>query len=94
MKVNVARTMTAIRVRVLKRRREDIIVRGPRRPCGWWWWYCGGEGEGEDSRSVKNGDSEDSERGVFGGELELLPLMLLLLKLYGGSSIDNPILAK
>jgi hypothetical protein len=47
---------------------------------------------------VKKGDSEDSERGVLRGELELLPLLLLLmlplLKLYGGSSIDNPILAK
>jgi hypothetical protein len=36
-------------------------------------------------------DSADSERGVLGGEPELL---WLLLRLYGGSSIDNPILAK
>ena len=43
---------------------------------------------------MKKGDSEDSERGVLGGELKLLPLLTLLLNLYGGSSIDNPILAK
>ena len=69
-----------IRVRVLNLRREDMVVLEYERRARREEWRrdggCGGGGDGEDgidSRSVKKGDSEHSERGVpRGDEAELL----------------------